>query len=76
MDEDVLPSNSGPVSMTRAVREAMADPMVSRRLAAVEAVFERGRAGLDDVRERSTPSPNRGEIPHDDWMHAPRRWST
>lgn len=73
MDEDALPSNSGPVPVTRVVREAMADPTVSHRPDVVEAVFERGRVGLDDVRERSTPPLNREEIPHDDGMHAPRR---
>jgi aspartate aminotransferase-like enzyme len=55
MREDFLLLNPGPVPVTREVREAMAEPMISHRSAAFEAVYERAQRGLDYVFERSTP---------------------
>jgi aspartate aminotransferase-like enzyme len=54
MREDFLLLNPGPVPVTREVREAMAEPMVSHRSAEFEAVYERAQRGLDYVFERST----------------------
>jgi aspartate aminotransferase-like enzyme len=56
MREDFLLLNPGPVPVSRAVREAMAEPMVSHRSAAFEAVYERAQGHLDYVFEHSTPS--------------------
>jgi len=54
MTEDFLLLNPGPVPVTRDVREAMAEPMVSHRSAEFEAVYERAQDCLDYVFERST----------------------
>ena len=54
MAEDFLLLNPGPVPVTPAVREAMAEPMVSHRSADFEAVFARAKAGLDYVFRRSS----------------------
>ena len=54
MREDFLLLNPGPVPVTRAVRESMAEPMVSHRSAAFEAVYERAQTQLDSVFEQST----------------------
>ena len=54
MREDFLLLNPGPVPVTRAVREAMAEPMVSHRSAEFEAVYERAQTQLDYVFEQST----------------------
>jgi aspartate aminotransferase-like enzyme len=56
MREDFLLLNPGPVPVTRAVRDAMAEPMVSHRSAEFEAVYERAQTHLDYVFEQSTPS--------------------
>ncbi|MEF8773426.1 MAG: alanine--glyoxylate aminotransferase family protein, partial [Halobacteriales archaeon] len=56
MRKDFLLLNPGPVPVSRAVREAMAAPMVSHRSAAFEAVYRRVSDGLDYVFERSTPT--------------------
>ncbi|MFB6073366.1 MAG: alanine--glyoxylate aminotransferase family protein [Halobacterium sp.] len=56
MREDFLLLNPGPVPVTREVREAMQEPMVSHRSAAFEAVYERAQDHLDYVFEHSTPS--------------------
>ncbi|WP_232703334.1 pyridoxal-phosphate-dependent aminotransferase family protein [Halobacterium wangiae] len=56
MREDFLLLNPGPVPVTRAVRDAMAEPMVSHRSKAFEAVYERAQDHLDYVFEHSTPS--------------------
>lgn len=53
-DEEFLLLTPGPVPLAPAVREAMAEPMVSHRSAAFEAVFERARDGLAEVFERSS----------------------
>ncbi|MFC3477909.1 pyridoxal-phosphate-dependent aminotransferase family protein [Halobacterium litoreum] len=55
MREDFLLLNPGPVPVTREVREAMSEPMVSHRSAAFEAVYERAQTHLDYVFEHSTP---------------------
>ncbi|MFB6133003.1 MAG: alanine--glyoxylate aminotransferase family protein [Halanaeroarchaeum sp.] len=54
MREDFLLLNPGPVPVTREVREAMAEPMVSHRSAEFEAVYERAQDQLDYVFTRST----------------------
>jgi aspartate aminotransferase-like enzyme len=54
MREDFLLLNPGPVPLRREVRQAMAEPMVSHRSAAFEAVFERTQDALDEVFEAST----------------------
>ncbi|MFB6113777.1 MAG: alanine--glyoxylate aminotransferase family protein [Halodesulfurarchaeum sp.] len=55
MREDFLLLNPGPVPLTRAVRDAMSEPMVSHRSEEFEAVYERAQDALDTVFERSTP---------------------
>jgi len=55
MDEEFLLLNPGPVPLTDAVRQAMAEPMVSHRSADFEAVYERAQTALEYVFERSTP---------------------
>ncbi|MFW6265196.1 MAG: pyridoxal-phosphate-dependent aminotransferase family protein [Halanaeroarchaeum sp.] len=55
MREDFLLLNPGPVPITRDVREAMGEPMVSHRSAEFEAVYERAQEQLDYVFTRSTP---------------------
>ena len=57
MDEndEFLLLNPGPVPVREAVREAMAEPMVSHRSGAFESVYERAQDGLDYVFTRSTP---------------------
>ncbi|MFB6082398.1 MAG: alanine--glyoxylate aminotransferase family protein [Halanaeroarchaeum sp.] len=54
MREDFLLLNPGPVPITREVREAMSEPMVSHRSAEFEAVYERAQEQLDYVFTRST----------------------
>ncbi|MFB6069672.1 MAG: alanine--glyoxylate aminotransferase family protein [Halanaeroarchaeum sp.] len=54
MREDFLLLNPGPVPVTRDVREAMSEPMVSHRSAEFEAVYERAQEQLDYVFTRST----------------------
>lgn len=54
MDEEFLLLNPGPVPVTDAVLESMADPMVSHRSAEFEAVYERAQNGLEYVFTRST----------------------
>ncbi|WP_331235340.1 pyridoxal-phosphate-dependent aminotransferase family protein [Natronorarus salvus] len=56
MDEEFLLLNPGPVPVSGAVREAMAEPMVSHRSAAFGRVYERVQSGLDEVFTRSTLS--------------------
>ncbi len=56
MRDDFLLLNPGPVPLTRAVREAMAEPMVSHRSAEFEAVYERVADGLEYVFTQSTPT--------------------
>jgi aspartate aminotransferase-like enzyme len=56
MDEEFLLLNPGPVPLTDAVRQAMAEPMVSHRSADFEAVYERAQSALEYVFERSTPA--------------------
>jgi len=63
--EEFLLLNPGPVPVTDAVLESMAEPMVSHRSAAFEAVYERARDGLDAVFERSTAS-GRSSLPAGD----------
>ena len=53
MDDEFLLLNPGPVPVSEAVREAMAEPMVSHRSAAFESVYERAQGGLDEVFTRS-----------------------
>ncbi len=55
MREDFLLLNPGPVPLARAVREAMAEPMVSHRSAEFEAVYERAADDLEYVFTHSTP---------------------
>ncbi|WP_336035745.1 pyridoxal-phosphate-dependent aminotransferase family protein [Halobacterium yunchengense] len=55
MREDFLLLNPGPVPMTREARAAMAEPAVSHRSAAFEAVYERAQDHLEYVFEHSTP---------------------
>ncbi len=59
MREDFLLLNPGPVPLSRDVREAMSEPMVSHRSAEFEAVYERAQDGLDYVFERSTLDESR-----------------
>ncbi|MFB6221272.1 MAG: alanine--glyoxylate aminotransferase family protein [Halolamina sp.] len=59
MREDFLLLNPGPVPLSRDVREAMSEPMVSHRSAAFEAVYGRAQDGLDYVFERSTLDESR-----------------
>jgi aspartate aminotransferase-like enzyme len=54
MPEDFLLLNPGPVPVTRDVRQAMAEPMVSHRSAEFEAVYERAQSALDYVFTEST----------------------
>ena len=54
MREDFLLLNPGPVPVTREVREAMGERMVSHRSAEFEAVYERAQDQLDYVFTRST----------------------
>ncbi|MFW5903223.1 MAG: pyridoxal-phosphate-dependent aminotransferase family protein [Halolamina sp.] len=54
MREDFLLLNPGPVPVTREVREAMGEPMVSHRSAEFEAVYERVQDQLDYVFTQST----------------------
>ncbi|MFB6305281.1 MAG: alanine--glyoxylate aminotransferase family protein [Haloferacaceae archaeon] len=54
MDEDFLLLNPGPVPVTDAVLDSMAEPMVSHRSAAFEAVYERAQDGLEYVFTRSS----------------------
>jgi aspartate aminotransferase-like enzyme len=54
MREDFLLLNPGPVPVTREVREAMGEPMVSHRSAEFEAVYERAQEQLDYVFTQST----------------------
>ena len=54
MREDFLLLNPGPVPVTREVRKAMSEPMVSHRSAAFEAVYERAQDSLDYVFTEST----------------------
>jgi aspartate aminotransferase-like enzyme len=55
-EDDFLLLNPGPVPVTREVRAAMDEPMVSHRSADFEAVYERVQSGLEYVFEHSTPS--------------------
>jgi aspartate aminotransferase-like enzyme len=59
MDDDFLLLNPGPVPVRQSVLDAMAEPMVSHRSAAFEAVYERAQAGVEYVFERSTPTERR-----------------
>ncbi|MEF8801920.1 MAG: alanine--glyoxylate aminotransferase family protein [Halolamina sp.] len=59
MREDFLLLNPGPVPLSRDVREAMSEPMVSHRSAAFETVYERAQNGLEYVFERSTLDESR-----------------
>ncbi|WP_101298051.1 pyridoxal-phosphate-dependent aminotransferase family protein [Halegenticoccus soli] len=52
--EDFLLLNPGPVPVTDEVLQSMAEPMVSHRSSAFEAVYERAQDGLDYVFTRST----------------------
>ncbi|MFC4448663.1 pyridoxal-phosphate-dependent aminotransferase family protein [Halorussus aquaticus] len=54
MREDFLLLNPGPVPVTRDVRQAMNEPMVSHRSAEFEAVYERAQDALDYVFTEST----------------------
>ncbi|MFB6152741.1 MAG: alanine--glyoxylate aminotransferase family protein, partial [Halodesulfurarchaeum sp.] len=54
MREDFLLLNPGPVPLSREVRAAMSEPMVSHRSAAFESVYERAQSALSYVFERST----------------------
>jgi len=54
MREDFLLLNPGPVPLSREVRRAMAEPMVSHRSVAFEAVYERAQRALDEIFEAST----------------------
>ncbi|WP_158058177.1 pyridoxal-phosphate-dependent aminotransferase family protein [Halorussus halophilus] len=54
MREDFLLLNPGPVPVTREVRKAMSEPMVSHRSAEFEAVYERAQDALDYVFTEST----------------------
>lgn len=53
MDEDFLLLNPGPVPVRKSVLDAMAQPMVSHRSAAFEAVYERAQNGLEYIFEQS-----------------------
>jgi aspartate aminotransferase-like enzyme len=53
MREDFLLLNPGPVPMTRDVRQAMSEPLVSHRSAEFEAVYERAQSALDHIFTRS-----------------------
>jgi len=53
MDEEFLLLNPGPVRVSRAVLEAMAEPMVSHRSAAFGETYARAQAGLEYVFEHS-----------------------
>jgi aspartate aminotransferase-like enzyme len=55
-EDDFLLLNPGPVPVTREVRAAMDEPMVSHRSADFEAVYERVQSGLEYVFEHSTLS--------------------
>ena len=54
MREDFLLLNPGPVPVTREVREAMSEPMVSHRSAEFSAVYERTQTQLDYIFTQST----------------------
>jgi aspartate aminotransferase-like enzyme len=54
MREDFLLLNPGPVPVSRDVRQAMSEPMVSHRSAEFEAVYERAQTALDHVFTHST----------------------
>ncbi|PSP54873.1 alanine--glyoxylate aminotransferase family protein [Halobacteriales archaeon QS_1_67_19] len=54
MREDFLLLNPGPVPVTRDVRQAMSEPMVSHRSGEFEAVYERAQDALDYVFTQST----------------------
>lgn len=54
MRDDFLLLNPGPVPVTREVREAMAEPMVSHRSPEFEAVYSRVAEGLEYVFTQST----------------------
>ncbi len=55
MSDEFLLLNPGPVPVEDDVLAAMAEPMVSHRSAAFEAVYERAQDGLEHVFTRSTP---------------------
>jgi aspartate aminotransferase-like enzyme len=59
MREDFLLLNPGPVPLSRDVREAMSEPMVSHRSGAFETVYGRAQDGLNYVFERSTLDESR-----------------
>lgn len=52
-EDDFLLLNPGPVPISDAVREAMAEPMVSHRSAEFEDVYERIREGFQHILENS-----------------------
>lgn len=54
MRDDFLLLNPGPVPVTQAVLDAMAEPMVSHRSDEFEAVYERAQDGLDEIFTAST----------------------
>lgn len=54
MHDEFLLLNPGPVPVSRAARDAMAEPMVSHRSPAFEEVYRRVRDGLEYVFTRST----------------------
>ena len=54
MREDFLLLNPGPVPVTRDVRQAMSEPMVSHRSAEFEAIYERAQTALDHVFTEAT----------------------
>ena len=53
-DDEFLLLNPGPVPVSEAVRDAMAEPLVSHRSADFEATYERAQRGLDHVFTEST----------------------
>lgn len=55
MNDEFLLLNPGPVPLSPAVRQAMAEPMVSHRSAAFESVYASALSGLAYVFEHSTP---------------------
>lgn len=59
MDEATLLLNPGPVPISRTVREAMTEPMISHRSQAFEAVYQRAQDALTEIFERSTVSGRR-----------------
>lgn len=54
MSEEFLLLNPGPVPVTREVREAMTEPMVSHRSAQFSETYARAQAGLNEIFEAST----------------------